>query len=79
MGTQKVQMKGFTPWLVRWAHRASTNDFYPALAALVSPVQNVFFIVHYFNLRVPNAQQPESFAQSLLLADFKENHTLLWF
>jgi hypothetical protein len=35
-------MKGLLPWLVRWARRAGTRDFYPALAALVSPVQNIF-------------------------------------
>jgi hypothetical protein len=43
MGTQRVQMKGVRPWLVRWARRVATRDFYPALAALVSPVQNIFF------------------------------------
>jgi hypothetical protein len=32
-------MTGVLPWLIRWARRASTIDFYPALAALVSPVQ----------------------------------------
>ncbi len=42
MGTQRVQMKGVLPWLVRWARHARTRDFCPALAALVSPVQNVF-------------------------------------
>jgi hypothetical protein len=51
MGTQRV--------LVRWARHAGTGDFYPALAALVSPVQHIFFLtVHYFNLCVPIAQQP---------------------
>jgi hypothetical protein len=53
MGTQRVQMKGVLPWLVRWAHRAGTRDFYPALAGLVSPVKNIYFVtVHYFNLFV---------------------------
>ncbi len=33
--------EGVLPWLVRWALRASTRDFYPALAALVSPVQTM--------------------------------------
>jgi hypothetical protein len=32
--------------------------FYPALSALVSPVQNMFFLTIYFNLRVSIAQQP---------------------
>ncbi len=44
----------------RWARRAGTRDFYPALAALVSLVQNIcFFIIHYFNLCVLIAQQHE--------------------
>jgi hypothetical protein len=30
-------------WLVHWALHAGTRDFYPALTALVSPVQNIFF------------------------------------
>jgi hypothetical protein len=34
---------------------AGTRDFYPALAALISPVQHIFFLtVHYFNF----SQQP---------------------
>jgi hypothetical protein len=58
MGTQRVQLKGGLPWLVRWALPAGTKDFCPALAALVSPVlQNIFFhTVHFFNLFVPIAQ-----------------------
>jgi hypothetical protein len=35
-------MKVVLPWLVRWAHRAGTRDFGPALAALVGPGQNIF-------------------------------------
>jgi hypothetical protein len=39
--------------------RAGTKDLYPALAALVSPVQNIFFLTaYYFNLFIPIAQQP---------------------
>jgi hypothetical protein len=49
MGTQEVHMKGALPWLVRWARRAVTRDFCPALAAFVSTVQNIVFLtVHYF-------------------------------
>ncbi len=41
------------------ARRASTRDFYPALAALVSPAQNIFFLTaHFFNICVPIAHQP---------------------
>jgi hypothetical protein len=35
-------MKGVFPWLVPWTRRADTRDFYPALAALVGPGQNIF-------------------------------------
>jgi hypothetical protein len=37
-------MKGDFSWLVNWALRAGTIDFCPALAALVSQVQNIFNI-----------------------------------
>ncbi len=40
-------MKEVLSWLVLWACRAGTRDFYPALAALVSPLQNVFFSSPY--------------------------------
>jgi hypothetical protein len=53
-------MKGVLPWLIRWACRAGTRDFCPALAALVGPVQNTFFrIVQYFNSFFPIAHQAE--------------------
>ncbi len=46
------------PGLFRRACRASTRNFCPALAALVGPVQNIFFLtVHHFNSFVPIAQQ----------------------
>ncbi len=45
--------------LFRWACHASIKDIYLAFAALVSPVQNTFFLTaHYFNLFIPIAQQP---------------------
>jgi hypothetical protein len=44
MGTQGEHLKGVLPWLVRWARRAGTRVFSPALAALVGPVQNIFFL-----------------------------------
>jgi hypothetical protein len=47
-------MKG----VLRWALHSSTRDFCPALAALVGPVQNIFFLtVHNFSSFVPIAQQ----------------------
>ncbi len=43
------------------ASRASTKDFCPALAALVSTVQNIFFLAaHYLNSFVALAQQTGS-------------------
>ncbi len=34
-----------------WARRAGTRDFFPALAALENPVQNIIFLtVHFFDL-----------------------------
>jgi hypothetical protein len=58
MGTQRVQMKGVLPWLVRWARHAGTKYFCPALAALVGPVGNNFFlIVHFFNKFIPIAKE----------------------
>ncbi len=48
----RLQIKGVFPCLVRWAFRAGSRDFCSALAALVSPVQNIFVsIVYYFNQR----------------------------
>ena len=41
--TFTVQMKGALPCLVRWARRAGTNDFYPALAALGKHSTEYFF------------------------------------
>jgi hypothetical protein len=56
MGTLKAQSKGVLPWLVRLTPRFGTRDFCPALAALVSPEQTIFFLtVHYYHLRVPIA------------------------
>jgi hypothetical protein len=39
-------MKVVPPWLVRWVRRVGTIDF--ALAALVSPVQNIISSPHTF-------------------------------
>ncbi len=59
VGTRGVHMKGVLPWLVRCARYAGTRDFCPALAALVSPEQNIIFLAaHFFTLGVPIAQQP---------------------
>jgi hypothetical protein len=51
-------MKWAFPCLVRWALLAGTGDFCPALAALVGPVQTIFFLtVHSLNSFVPIVQQ----------------------
>jgi hypothetical protein len=49
----------YSSWWVHWACRASTKDFCRALAALVGPAQNNFFLltIHYFTSFVPIAQQ----------------------
>ncbi len=58
MGTQRGQMKRALSWLVCWACADGTRDFCSALAALVGPVQNIFFLtVHYFNSFVFIPQQ----------------------
>jgi hypothetical protein len=49
MGTDGVQMKGALPWLARLADHAGARDFFPALAALVSPIQNMFFLTTHFS------------------------------
>jgi hypothetical protein len=50
-----------SPWLVRWARHAGTIDF--ALAALVSPVQNIIFLTaHFFDIISPH--RPASWAGS---------------
>ncbi len=43
MGTQRVQMKEVLGYMVRWTRHAGTADFCPALAALVSLIQNIVF------------------------------------
>ncbi len=46
-------------WLIRWARPAGVQEiFCPALAALSSSVQNIFFLaVHFFTSLVPILQQ----------------------
>jgi hypothetical protein len=53
-------MKGVLPWLFRWAFcHADTRDFCSALAALIGPVQNIFFLtVHYFDSFCKLGRQP---------------------
>jgi hypothetical protein len=61
METQRVQLKEVLPWLVHWARHACST----ALSALVSPVQNIFFLtIHYLNLCVPTPHRPATWAGS---------------
>jgi hypothetical protein len=63
MGTQRVQMEGVLPWLVRGAGRAGTIDFCPALAALIQPsTHNIFPRRTLFKLICPH--RPASWARS---------------
>jgi hypothetical protein len=65
MGTQRVQMKGVPLCMVvRWARRAGTRDFYPALAALVSPVQNIFFLTVHCCISIYVSSSPSKLAGS---------------
>jgi hypothetical protein len=49
-----------TLWLVRWACRSGTRDFYSALAALVGPEK-----LHYFHSFAPIAKPAYSKAAAL--------------
>ncbi len=56
-GDSKRTNKGLS-WLVCWTCRADTRDFCIGLAALVGPVQNIFFLtIHFFYSFVPISQQ----------------------
>jgi hypothetical protein len=49
-------MKGVLPRMAGWL--VGTRDFGPVLAALLGPVQKIFFLtVHFFASFVPIAQQ----------------------
>ncbi len=49
VGTQRVQMKGVLPCLIRSGCFEGTRYFYPTLAGLVGLIQSIFFlIVHFF-------------------------------
>ncbi len=46
MGTYGVQMKRVLPWLVRWARRAGTRDFYPMAWLLYSQPSTKYCFPH---------------------------------
>ncbi len=51
-------MKGFRPWLVRWAFRAGTRDFILPWLPFQPRTKYFFPSPHIFILCVPIAQQP---------------------
>jgi hypothetical protein len=65
MGTQRVHMKGGFLWLVHWPRRVGTitSDIGPALAALVSQLQNTFSLTVLFHFICYH--RPASWAGSL--------------
>jgi hypothetical protein len=65
METQRVQMKGVIPWLVRWACHAGTRDFCPAPAALIGPVQNIF--PSPYTISLPLSPSPTKLGQAAML------------
>jgi hypothetical protein len=65
-------MKGVIPWLVRWAGRAGTRDFYPAVASLISPVQNMFFLPVYYFMQFMCPRRPATWAGSRAGPPFSE-------
>jgi hypothetical protein len=59
MGTQRVQMNGVLPWLVRWTRRAGTIDIFFCLGCSSQPSTKYYFLTaHFFTLLVPIALQP---------------------
>jgi hypothetical protein len=52
MVTYGVQLKVVLSWLVPWARRAGTRYFYPSLAAMASPEQNIFSSQYIFSTYV---------------------------
>ncbi len=47
--------------MVRLGRCAGTRDFYPALAALVSPVQNSFFFIVQYTISIFASLSPSNF------------------
>jgi hypothetical protein len=54
-------MKGVLPSLVIWARRDGTIEFFPALASVVSPVQNIIFprhkLLNFISPQLPQSRQ----------------------
>ncbi len=65
-GDSRVQMKGVLPWLVCGARHSGTRDFYPALAALVTSVQNIFPHSRLFQFMCPHRTSGQAVVQGRL-------------
>jgi hypothetical protein len=52
-------MKGVLPWLIRWACRASTRDFCPALAVLTATA--IPFLYPFMGIARPQSQFSHSY------------------
>jgi hypothetical protein len=62
-------MKGVLAWLVRWARRADTRDFFPSLADLVSPGQNIFCSPYtIYTISIYVSQSPSNLGRQSLLS-----------
>jgi hypothetical protein len=66
MGTQKVQMKGVLPWLVRWVCYAGIRNVCSALAALFGPVQIYQIYSLLARLVAPSICHPKNLPKVLL-------------
>ncbi len=66
MGAQKGQMKGVLSWLVRGACSAGTRDFCSALAALIGPVHNIFFLTVQYIISIPLCPTPSKLGRAVL-------------
>jgi hypothetical protein len=62
-----VHMNGVLPWLVQWTCRAGTIDFCPALAALVSHVQNIIFLTAHTLFHFISPHRPATSMQAVVL------------
>jgi hypothetical protein len=50
-------MRGALPWLIRWAFRAGTRDFFSAMAAPVGTVQMSFSSPYTISIFCPHSLQ----------------------
>ncbi len=75
MGTHRVQMKGFIPWLFRWASRAGSRDFCSALAVPFGPSPKYFF-PHRTLFSIPFSPIGQQAGQAVVLGRLSLNMCL---